>query len=72
MIYWSSSHTLLDNANGRPSDNKIVNLFVSVCLSTNAVQQSPIYPVESFDHVEIWKRTPPGYGVHLEYGTYAL
>ena len=82
------SHSLPYSGNGRPTENKIFNPFVSVSMrflsvsqsemsvshSANAllIRQGPFNPAETFVHVQNLERTPPEKGAPLMYGGHAL
>ena len=84
----SLSHTLPYSVNGRPTENKIFNPFVSVSMrflslshsamsvshSANAllIRRGPSNPAESFVHVQNLERTPPEKGARWMYGRHAL
>ena len=81
-------HTLPYSVNGRLTENKIFNPFISVRIyflsvlhsamsvshSANAllVRRGPFNPEESFVHAQNLQRTSPEKGTHLIYGGYAL
>ena len=76
-----SCHTLPDSVNGRPTDSKFCNPFVSVRMrflsvscAANAflVRRCPFDPVESFVHAQNLERTPPAKGIRWLYGYCAL
>ena len=81
---FSRSQTLPYNVNGRPTENKIFNPFVSVLSvshsamsvshSANAllIKRGPFSPAEGFVHVENLERTPPEKGARWMYGSHAL